>query len=300
MSRALNTAAQNFKRLVRSTSTPDGFRRGRAYSSDTEILTDDVVGEPIVFTPEPRPEIEDRWSRLAVAVEVIESHPLVKRYGFPVDTLITDVDGEHPVAMGFEVLSLTLAACQAADELSDLGGTGEVANVIGWTGKMPSALKGFGAGRLFRHAGALQARIAAIKAERARPAARLTLTLPSRAASRQAEPASPISTALLARIEAGKKAAVRLNSPGATQRLNEALATTHSRKRAERLLEEAERMLRTCEATARTAPRPAAQQAQPRPIVGKNGKTERTRLKALVKAGRMTAEEYTKKTGYSI
>ncbi|MBI4435729.1 hypothetical protein HY630_03590 [Candidatus Uhrbacteria bacterium] len=173
-SKSLSAAAARAGHLVRSTTRPDGYRR--------QPLDNDTAGAPLFK------EVEDRWSRLAAAIESVENHPLVKQFGFAPDSLITAVDTDFPVAMGFEVLSITLAACNAADELADLAGPLEVCKVLGWTRLTPPALKDFGADNLFRNAGALQARIAEIKAARSRPAPakvgiKPRLALPTRASS---------------------------------------------------------------------------------------------------------------------
>lgn len=172
MSRDLNRAARNFDRLASSTRTPDGFRRGRRLVEELEPpIVDDTAGSPI-FISATAPEIEavSRWTLLAQATEAVETHALVTKFGFAPNSLIINVGTERPEAMGFEVLAVTLAACQAADVLANLAGSKEVAKVIQWTDELPKSLKGFGVDRLFRHAGALQARVAEIRAERSRPA----------------------------------------------------------------------------------------------------------------------------------
>ena len=142
---------------------PDGFSR-RPLISTPHI-------EEVVFTCEGEERQPDELDSLTEAIEQIEGHALVTEFGFAPDVLVTRTSRGQLVAMGFETLAVVLAACQAANELATLAGDNEVTNVLGWTGKMPSALKGFGSDNLFRNAGALQARVEEIKAQRFRPAA---------------------------------------------------------------------------------------------------------------------------------
>ncbi len=333
MSRNLSAAARIVGRNLRSTSTPDGFRRGRRLPEELTLPTpDDTVGDAI-FTPAPMAEVEDKWTHLAVAIETVEQHPLVKEYGFAPDSLITDVGSDHPVAMGFEVLTITEAACRAVNELASLTNDREVAKVLGWTGELPKQIKGFGADRLFSHADAIQARIAEIRAQR--EAARSGGIQPRTSLKRDAAPAKPlpalptekpVDSDWLGRVETTAGLAYHCTC-GCKATVLEATAVVppfevmrdrqgsrvsgkdmwrhafaprciRTWGRGFSLIESQKSAFKAQQEAARRQPRPAP---RPTPVYRPSvSKTERDRLKALVKGGRMTAEEYELKTGYRL
>ncbi|MFA4845282.1 MAG: hypothetical protein WC654_01855 [Patescibacteria group bacterium] len=146
MYKASMRAAPRVRAALRSSPEREALRNIR---NERREAADDTVGEPIY---------SDRYAQLAEAVEIIENHELVRHFGFAADALI----GSDGNALGTDHLAVIVAACKAADQLANLAGDGEVCKILGWKGQSPQKLSGFGVDRLFRNAGALQARVAEI------------------------------------------------------------------------------------------------------------------------------------------
>ena len=123
-------------------------------------------------------------------MEVLERHLLVRAYGFAIDSLITPRGNP----MGVEYLSVVTAACRAADEL----GRNEACRILEIK-DVGQALKAIGVDRLFRSAGALQARVAEIVRARTvvKVVAKPAIALPPRVVlpARQSAQSKPLPAA---------------------------------------------------------------------------------------------------------
>ncbi|MBI5794289.1 hypothetical protein HZA87_04405 [Candidatus Uhrbacteria bacterium] len=156
------------------------------YKFDDET---DEIGEAIYTGGydyhRPRDRFDDQADELK-----IQNHTLVRKYRFKV----TDILGVNGQLLGVDYLAVVLAACKAADEIADLAGNGEVCRVIaqasGWKGELPTRLSGFGVETFYRSAGALQTRVAEIKARKPKhsvivmPDRRVVEPVPSQTPSR--------------------------------------------------------------------------------------------------------------------
>lgn len=176
MSQSLNRAASNVGRFSSHSPNVRGF--GQRARAQREI--DDVQSGP-AWSP------KDYAEYLADAIETVESHALVTEFGFAADCLITKVNTDKPVPMGFEVLAIALAGARAAKTLGidpkSIGVDGLFRKAAEFQGEIEARAEA-------ARKAAEDARIAA-ENERRKPGARLTLPGRNRTPAARPAPVNP-------------------------------------------------------------------------------------------------------------